>query len=151
MLPLHFRARHSKNPLSLLKSLIALGGNSIKQETLEEILWPDAEGDLAHQAFDTTLHRLRKLLGCPDAIKLRNGRLSLDIRYCWIDARAFEELLHEAEELRKKGNHERASRLVDKALALYRGDFLADSSHPPWKLNLTRHYRNIFIHHAPKN
>ncbi|MEN6374127.1 MAG: BTAD domain-containing putative transcriptional regulator [Smithella sp.] len=150
-IPVTFSRKAQQKPLSLLKSLIAMGGNSIKQEALEEILWPDAEGDLAHQAFDTTLHRLRKLLGCPKAIKLRNGRLSLDNRYCWIDARAFEELLHKAEDLQKRENHEHASRLVDKARALYRGDFLADDDNKPWQLHLTKHYRNIFIRHSPKN
>ena len=59
--------RLQKKPLILLKALIALGGEGVGEETLSELLWPDAEGDAAYTSFRTTLFRLRRSLGS-DAI-----------------------------------------------------------------------------------
>ena len=74
-----------KKPLELLKVLIALGGRGVSQERLSDALWPDADADLAKRSFDTTLHRLRKLLGNERMLQLQAGRLSIDPRYCWVD------------------------------------------------------------------
>ena len=101
--PVAFSRKAQQKPLALLKALIALGGSGIKEERLTELLWPDAEGDMAHQSFETTLHRLRRLLGRPEALIVRDGRVTLDNRYCWVDVWAFERLLGQADELRKKG------------------------------------------------
>ena len=43
-------------------SLIALGGREASEERLSNALWPDADGDLAHESFTITLHRLRRLM-----------------------------------------------------------------------------------------
>ncbi len=51
--------------------------------------WPDTDGDRAVQNLNTTLHRLRKLLGSDKAVVLSNGQLHSDSRFCWIDARHF--------------------------------------------------------------
>ena len=61
--PLEFIGKVQKKPLELLKALLALGGRNIRHETLAEMLWPDSDGDDAHHALLTTLHRLRKLIG----------------------------------------------------------------------------------------
>ena len=58
-----FSGKVQQKPLLLLKALIAFGGREVKEEQLCDALWPDAEGDLAHRSFETTLYRLRLLLG----------------------------------------------------------------------------------------
>ena len=60
---LQFAGKSQKRPLSLLKTLIALGGQDVAEARLADALWPDAEGDAAQQALATTLHRLRGLIG----------------------------------------------------------------------------------------
>ncbi|NNG47813.1 MAG: hypothetical protein HKM86_11955, partial [Deltaproteobacteria bacterium] len=91
--PLSFARKVQHKPLLMLKVLVALGGKDVPEEQMTDILWPEAEGDLAHQSFATTLRRLRKLLGNEKAVSLREGRVTLDTRHCWVDAVAFESLL----------------------------------------------------------
>jgi LuxR family maltose regulon positive regulatory protein len=110
-------------PLKLLKILVALGGQDVKEEKISELLWPDAEGDAAHSAFTTTLSRLRKLLG-DDSISVKSGRLTLNKLRCWVDVWVLEEQL---ERLQMVGvNQVDLRTLADKVVALYRGPFMSD-------------------------
>ena len=106
-----------QKPLALLKVLIALGGRGLPEARLAELLWPEADGDLAHHSFEVALSRLRKLLGKEDALVLREGRLSLSNRHCWVDVWAFERSLGQAEEARKGGEGPVGGRLLGEGLA----------------------------------
>ncbi len=122
--PVEFGRKVQQRPLSLLKALVALGGREVPEATLAEVLWPDADGDLAHNSFEVALSRLRKLLGTEDALVLREGRLSLSNRHCWVDVWAFARFLGQAEKARKEGKGTEAIRRFEKALSLYTGPFL---------------------------
>ena len=110
-------------PLKLLKILVALGGQDVKEVKISELLWPDAEGDAAHSAFTTTLSRLRKLIG-DDSIILKSGRLSLSRQRCWLDVWVLEEQLDQAQMAGVDPVGLRT--LVEKIVALYRGPFMSD-------------------------
>jgi DNA-binding SARP family transcriptional activator len=112
-----------RKPLGLLEVLIALGGTDVKEERITEILWPDADGDAAHSAFTTTLSRLRKLIG-EETVKVKNSRVSLDERRCWVDIREFEYLLDRADKAAADSAAVRT--IAEKLMALYRGPFLSD-------------------------
>jgi ATP/maltotriose-dependent transcriptional regulator MalT/DNA-binding SARP family transcriptional activator len=118
-----------QKPLLLLKALIALGGREVSEEQFTEILWPDADGDLAHQSLAKTLERLREMLGDDRAVLLRDGRLTLNNRYCWVDVWEFERILGRADAARKPGarvpNDGEVARLAERAIALYQGAFLS--------------------------
>jgi DNA-binding SARP family transcriptional activator len=122
--PVEHGRKAQQKPLALLKALIALGGRGIPEARLAEHLWPEADGDLAHHSFEVALSRLRKLLGKEDALVLKEKRLSLSNRHCWVDAWAFERILGQAEKARREGKETEANRLFEKALVLYRGPFL---------------------------
>lgn len=96
-----------------------------------ETLWPEADGDVARRAFDTTLHRLRKLVS-DKALRLEEGRLTLDACYVWVDAWALGRILGEMEKRLKetKPQKEILHRLLDKAIALYHGQFLREDMEP---------------------
>jgi two-component SAPR family response regulator len=79
---------------------------------------------LAHNSFEVALSRLRKLLGTDEALTLKEGRLSLSNRQCWVDVWAFSRSLGQAEKARKEGNGTVAIPLFGKALSLYSGPFL---------------------------
>jgi DNA-binding SARP family transcriptional activator len=119
-----FSRKVQQKPLALLKALVALGGREVPQVRLAELLWPEADGDLAHHSFEVALSRLRKLLGTDEALTLKEGRLSLSNRHCWVDVWAFARSLGQAEKARKEGKKTEAIRLFEKALSLYRGPFL---------------------------
>lgn len=129
--PVQFSGKVQKKPLDMLKALIALGGEHISEGRLSDALWPDAEGDSAHKSFEMTLLRLRRLLGRDDLVSLQGGVLSLDPRYCWVDAQVFERLYLSAQEAwremganKSRDRTSEAVRLSEKAIGIYKGMFL---------------------------
>jgi DNA-binding SARP family transcriptional activator len=126
---LPFARKTRQKPLLLLKALIALGGREVPEEQLSEVLWPDADGDLAHQSLAKTLERLREMLGDDRAVLLRDGRFTLNNRHCWVDAWEFERTLGRADAARKQGvrppDGGEVARLAERAIALYGGPFLS--------------------------
>lgn len=141
------KAQHK--PLELLKALIAQGGREVSEDTLTAMLWPDAEGDAARQAFDTTLHRLRKLLGNDQAIFLHDRKLSLDNRYCWVDSWAFERLMTESETILSNpaADPDGATLAlhVNRMYALYHGSFLGKESGAVWSVSLRERLRSRYF------
>jgi LuxR family transcriptional regulator, maltose regulon positive regulatory protein len=125
------RGKAQHRPLSLLKAVVALGGHAVPEAQIVEALWPDADGDAARRSLTSALHRLRRLLGCDAAILLQDRQLSLDPRYVWVDAWAFERLLERAH-----GDASARSRApIETALAHYRAPFLSADAEP-WVLSM---------------
>jgi LuxR family maltose regulon positive regulatory protein len=85
--PLPAQGKQQKRPLDLLQALVAHGGEA-PAARLADLLWPDAEGDLALGAFEAALRRLRQMLRCGEALRLSGGVLSLDRQRVWVDALA---------------------------------------------------------------
>ena len=146
---LTFSRKAQKKPLDVLKTIIAGGGSNVSDTYVADLLWPDSDGDQATQAFATTLHRLRRLLGRHDAVSLLNGILSLDFHICWIDARAFETLLARAEALWKKACTEeefnKACAPVFSALELYKGEFFPDDEVIPDVISMREYLHVKFL------
>jgi LuxR family maltose regulon positive regulatory protein len=130
-----FGTKTQKKPLELLHALLALGGRAVPEEQLTERLWPDSDGDAAHRVFDTTLHRLRRLLDAEQAVVVEGGCVTLDPRYVWVDAWAFERDVVRAE---------REPEMLERALALYRGAFL-DRDATSWILPMRERLRSMFM------
>ncbi len=120
--PIRFSAKAQRRPMELLRALLALGASGVAEVQLTDLLWPEADGDRAHTTFTTTLGRLRTLLGCDDALTLRDGRLTLEPGRCWVDLWAFESLLDRA---RTAADARLRAERVEEALVRYRGPFLA--------------------------
>ncbi len=139
---IEFSRKARKKPLDLLKVLLALGGKGVREEAIADILWPEAEGDAAHHSFEVNLQRLRALLGCPQALQLRDGRLTLDDRQCWVDLRVFERFVDLAKTERET---ERAFHAAQRAMGIYAGHFLAGETDEPWALSLRERLRTKFL------
>jgi DNA-binding SARP family transcriptional activator len=143
--PHRFIKRAQQKPLSMLKVLISLGGKEVREDEISDVLWPEADGDLAHESFATNLHRLRKLLGYPAALEFRDGRLTLDEKYCRVDAWAFERILDAVGNKHKEGLTEGALQPIEKAIRIYKGPFLADEVEQPWLVPFRERLRNKFL------
>ncbi|HJV64849.1 MAG TPA: BTAD domain-containing putative transcriptional regulator [Geomonas sp.] len=130
--PLNFSGKVQKKPIELLKALIALGGAEKKEGQIADLLWPEAEGDTAKNSLKITLHRLRQLIRHEDAVQLKKGKLVLNPRVVWSDAAAFESALAAAQAARDAGRSEEECRLLEGALALFRGQLLAADGDKPW-------------------
>ena len=146
--PMIFSGKVQQKPLALLKALIALGGKDVAEEEFADILWPEADGDLAHKSFEMTVQRLRRLIGSDDIVQLRERRLSLDLSRCWVDVWELEGLIETVDKAGSEGparDLEQALRLSDKALSLYRGHFLPNDSSHPWALSCRERLRSKFL------
>ncbi len=137
-----FSGKVQQKPLAMLKVMIALGAENVPDDMVMDALWPDAEGDLAKKSFDTTLHRLRKLLGNEKAILLQEKQLSLDRRQCWVDVWAFEEAVRSSEcGMRNENNTKKLERTID----LYHGHFLPMDVQQPWTFSIREKLRTKYL------
>ncbi len=151
--PLAATGKAQRRPLELLQVLVAQGGERVPEERVTEALWPRIDGDSAHRSFTSTLHRLRKLLGEDRAVVLHEGKLTLDRRFFWIDAWAFEELVAEIDGALRPSRPSPGAARADVAqieaferrlLDLYRGPFLATEAEAAWQLERRDRLRNRF-------
>jgi LuxR family maltose regulon positive regulatory protein len=142
---IRFSRKAQQKPLFMLKALIAFGGKEVREDQIEDALWPEADGDAAHQSFKTNLHRLRNLIGFEKAIHLQEGRLTLDDRCCWVDAWAFEHSIEEAEVYWKEDRLDHAVQFTEKAIHMYKGPFLGKEIEQPWTISISERLRSKFL------
>jgi LuxR family transcriptional regulator, maltose regulon positive regulatory protein len=133
---MEFAKKAPRKALDLLKAVIAHGGAGVGVDRLTDALWPDTDGDAAQHAFETTLYRLRRLLGVDGALALGEGRLTLSQDVCWTDSLALQHVLAEANKVfgqrgaaATKADIERIETAI---LGLYKGPFLDGLSDEPW-------------------
>ncbi|NOY52217.1 MAG: hypothetical protein GXP58_01185 [Deltaproteobacteria bacterium] len=144
--PLHFTGKVPKKPIEMLKVCIARGGANVSWTEISDILWPDAEGDAAYKSFGVTLIRLRRLIG-KETVSFQDGRLTLDGRYCRVDALAFMKLIRKADARIRAGKTAAACPFIDQALVLYRGSFL-QGEQGAWVLSRRDRLRAAYAHYA---
>lgn len=134
--PLDYGSKTPKKLLALLKAIIALGSRDVPEQKLADALWPEEDGDTAHQSLTTALHRLRKLLGDKTLLRQREGRISLDTSRVWVDALAFDAVC-----VPETGpEHLGTMRTIE----LYRGEFLAHDD-APWAFSMREKLRARYL------
>lgn len=144
-LPLRPMTKARQKPLALLKLIIALGGRKVPVSRLALELWPDADGDMQMQSFNTTLHRLRKLLNIKDAILLQSGEVTLNNHLCWVDVWCFQRLTGgQAGMLQREDDRPLDAAAMEKAVELYHGPFLAGETFG-WAIPLREKLHGKFI------
>ncbi|MFV1957441.1 MAG: BTAD domain-containing putative transcriptional regulator, partial [bacterium] len=135
-------------PLSMLKALISFGGKDVREEQITDALWPEADGDMAHQSFATTLHRLRRIIGT-DALILSEGRLLLNPEYCWLDIWAFERAMDQiGVTLEKPEPGTDSLESTQNMLKGFKGQFLPEEKGESWSISMqerlhSRYFRKI--------
>lgn len=117
--PISFSGRVQRKPIELLQLLIASGGTEVAAGRVIDALWPDSDGDAGYHALESTLYRLRRLLGQADAVRLAAGRLSLDRGRFWVDMWELERELHGSRDPDRDPRFR-----LERVGALYGGQFL---------------------------
>ena len=144
--PLQTTGKAKHRLIKLLKVLIALGGRQVHQDKLAEILWPDADGDTGRSNLQSSLHRLRKLLGGHESLALHDGLLSLNEHYCRLDIWTLEDLQGEiAEALKNPVSTDQLSILTERLFAVYGGTFLSSELDQPWLILPREAFRRQFL------
>jgi hypothetical protein len=118
-------------PLALLRRIAVLAGyEGVSADTVSRGLWPGEGREGREKVLETTLARLRKLLGCADAVLLQEHRLRLNPHRVWLDMAM---LTGELDRLRDPGAGELRWRVI---FGLYRGPLLDDETDAwinPWR------------------
>jgi len=116
---------------AVFAALFDRGERGAAKDEIIELIWPDVDLKRADLAFHRTLGGLRSTLepgrrggDRGDAITFHNDRYRLDPPLvAWSDVRAFEEEMAAAS---AAGGQDEALRHLERARALYRGDYLDD-------------------------
>jgi LuxR family transcriptional regulator, maltose regulon positive regulatory protein len=124
--PLTFGRKAPKKPLHLLKALISLGGRAVPVSRLQDLIWPNEDGDSANNSFVMALLRLRKLLLHDNVIVMQDSCLSLNPKVCRVDV-----LCDDGE-------------LVEGA-----GEFLAQDHDLAWTAVMRQRLRSMALPHSP--
>jgi len=124
---------------NLLKAIVSRGSHKVPRDVIIEELWPENAPETAEKNFKVTLHRLRKSLEPQmdkhfgsSYIHLHDKRISFDEERCDIDIENFTSLITKGQSEEAKGERKAAESTYEKAIALYKGDFLLEDLYAPW-------------------
>jgi DNA-binding SARP family transcriptional activator len=138
-----------QRPGQLLKYLVCERNRVVPADVIAEALWPGTgRHGLGNVRY--SMHALREKLEPHRARGSRSafivtvqGGYALDRRHVRIDVDDYDEAISQGLEAASRGDEEFAvERLVD-ALALYRGDFLADEPYVDWALDERDRLHNL--------
>ncbi|HET9599246.1 MAG TPA: hypothetical protein VFP65_26970 [Anaeromyxobacteraceae bacterium] len=121
--PVVFSGKLPRKPLELLHALAALGASSPSEQVVADELWPEMDGAAGRHALETTLYRLRRILGDPTLVVRSGGALKLDASRVWTDVDALNVRMAAARGSLQDGANdlERVRWSVTGLLELYRG------------------------------
>jgi LuxR family maltose regulon positive regulatory protein len=143
--PVASTGKAQRKPLDLLRLLIAAGGHGVDKRRIADSLWPDALPEAATAALDMAISRLRKLLGCPEALTVEEGKLDIATEVVWIDRWAFERAVDALQRALREPDGSAVERHTDALLDLYRGAFLEHEEPHRWLLAIRERCRNRFL------
>src|SRR5436190_21141691 len=138
-----------QRPGQLLKFLIAERNRVVPADVIAETLWPGT-GRQGLGNVRYFMHALREKLeprrprGARSSfIVTVQGGYALDRRHVRIDADDFDEAISQGLEAASRGDDDFAVERLRDALALYRGDFLADEPYAEWSLDERDRLHNL--------
>ncbi|MGD8570080.1 MAG: bacterial transcriptional activator domain-containing protein [Gammaproteobacteria bacterium] len=138
--------QNQHKPSELLKLVIALGSRCVGEVRINDALWPDADGDVAHTSFSVTLHRIRKLLNM-EALQLSDSHLTLNPEVCWVDVWALQKTLGKIKDAINSINADTdtVQSYANMALQLYQGHFLGNEDEQPWSVAYGEKIKSKFM------
>jgi predicted ATPase/two-component SAPR family response regulator len=134
----------SARPRELLAYLLMHPAGCTKEQ-VGVAFWPDATSAQLRNSFHVTLHRLRKALGMPEWITLNKERYRVDpTAVAEFDVAMFEESVGTARRGLKRGEPDAVAAL-ERAVGLYRGDFLDGEPAGDWHLEFRDRLQRIYL------
>ncbi len=127
--------------LAILKYLLAHRTRPVSQDNLMDWLWPESNLKKARWSLNSAIHVLRKLLGsCPSSdtvnyILLEEGYYSLcpSVRV-ETDVDEFDACYERGRRLERARRSQQAAAEYEKAIELYRGDYLVEDLYEDWTM-----------------
>ncbi len=139
---------------TLLKLLLTRRGEILTTDQILDALYPNCDPRRAAGNLRTRISQLRRALE-PDLTKGADSRYVLHVspgHYCFsgsapceIDTELFEKYFEAAQELVEQARWAEALNRYEKAIELYRGDFLAEERYAEWTLAPREHFCRLFL------
>lgn len=137
--------------VSVLKYLLAHGSRPVSQDYLMGWLWPESDLKRARWSLNSTVYSLRKLLNAgapsPDHVVLfEEGcyRLCPRVRVS-SDVGEFDARCERGRRLEEAGHRGEAMAEYQEAVALYRGDYLAEDLYEDWTMIERERLTNAYV------
>jgi len=141
----------SKKARDVLKMLIAARGRPLHREVLMDRLWPDEDPGSASNRLSVALSTVRSVLDPArahaadhylvsdrDTVALAVDKLPIDVQIYLADAR-------DGTGLWKRGEQPDSIRILERAEALYIGDFLEDEPYEEWAVPVREECRMVYL------
>lgn len=145
----HWKTSRSR---SLFQYLLINRNKLVLKERLYEVLWPHATRSPSSSSLKVTVHTLRRILEAHGDSRDRLRLAYQDYGYIlrvddgvWTDFIEFEKLAERAQTAKSRGNRSEAIHLYQRAIGLYRGDFLAGET-ADWVIEQREWLRSISLH-----
>ena len=145
---------HNGRALSILKYLLAhRRDRPVSRDFLMDWLWPHSTPRKARWSLNSAMYDLRRTLDqwpkpvrAAEIISYRNGYYSLssEIRF-YTDVEAFDGHRVSARRLEMERNTEEAAREREKAVALYRDDYLVENLYEDWTMIERERLSNSYL------
>ena len=130
----------------IFKYLITNRHKMVPIETLIEALWPNGEPENPERSLFTLISRLRKTLkagGSDQYILFHHDsyQWNPDVKVD-LDVADFEKLCAQANSVK---TDEEKLPLLERAVAIYTGDYLTESAYETWVLPVTNYYKRLYL------
>jgi LuxR family maltose regulon positive regulatory protein len=138
--------------LSILKYLLANRSRPVSQDYLMGWLWPESNLKRARWSLNSAIHTLRKLISeCPSSaslnyILLEEGyyRLCSEVGVI-TDVDQFDCHYEQGRRLQKEGRAEEAAAEYERAVDLYRGEYLVEDLYEDWTMVERERLSNVYM------
>src|SRR5215217_6374767 len=138
--------------LTILKYLLAHRGRPVSQDHLMGWLWPESNLKKARWSLNSAIHGLRKLLGsCSSGLSanyvtLHDGYYHLSgAARIWTDVDEFDERYEKGRRLEREGRMQATAVEYEKAIELYRGDYLIEDLYDDWTMVERERLSNTYM------
>jgi DNA-binding SARP family transcriptional activator/ATP/maltotriose-dependent transcriptional regulator MalT len=145
--PLQLSGKVAAKPLELIKLLASNRNMTLQQDAICGALWPDThELNAARKNLESTVSRARKLIG-EDAIRVADGRVSLDIAITGSDVQTLGFVCRRLSVLpRTLAPSLDVSFHVNRLQEAHKGEFLPGEDGSPWMEATRQQIRGSFVH-----
>lgn len=139
--------------LTILKHLLANRARPVSQDHLMGWLWPESNLKKARWSLNSAVHGLRKLLAdCPSSpsgasyVLLEEGyyRLGPDVRVA-TDVEEFDGQYERGRRFESGGRLEEATAEYERAVEVYRGDYLLEDLYEDWTMVERERLANAYV------
>jgi YVTN family beta-propeller protein len=133
---------------ALLADLALNAGSVVSTARLIDDLWGDAPPPAAGHTVETYIARLRRVFrdgSAPGVLLTRPPGYVLEAEPGRVDAFRFEQLVRDGTAAADRGEHEDAAGLLRAALALWRGQALADITDAPFARGAVRRLTDLHV------